>query len=574
MLSKLKFQNILPNSKNITKFTSKFFAGKEIIHGENARKLMLVGVNKLADAVQVTLGPKGRNVILDQSFGDPKITKDGVTVAKHIEFSNKFVNLGASLVKQVANRANNEAGDGTTTATILAREIFKQGCKAVTSGMNPMDIRRGMMIAVEKIEEYLKQKSKKINTKDDLARVATISANNDKQIGELIASIMHKVGSEGTINVQTGRTLEHEVEYVEGLKFDRGYISPYFVTDAKTQKCEYENPHILILENKVSDIGSLATFLEYSVKLQKPMVIICEDVESEALAMLIINRLKANLKVVAVKAPGFGDNRKNMLYDIAISTGATVISEEVGLTLQNTQPQDVLGTSKKVIITKDDTIIMEGKGDKAALDERINQIKENISKTTSDYDREKLEERLAKLTGGVAVLKVGGASETEVNELKDRINDALCATKAAVAEGIVSGGGTALLYASKVLKNVKLDNFDQQQGINIVAEAIKQPCIAICNNAGLSGVLIANQLLEQNNENFGMDAFSGEKCDLIKAGVLDPTKVVRTAIVGAVRVSSLMLTTEAMVVDEPKKDEKGNRPNIPGYNAAGEEDEY
>jgi chaperonin GroEL len=342
MLSRINFQNLMNKSKlssfNYLK-SYKTFAGKEIVHGEQARKLMLVGVNKLADAVQVTLGPKGRNVILDQSFGDPKITKDGVTVAKHIEFSNKFVNLGASLVKQVANRANNEAGDGTTTATILAREIFKQGCKSVTSGMNPMDIRRGMMVAVEKVEDYLRNRSTKITTKEDLARVATISANNDKQIGELIAEIMHRVGAEGTINVQTGKTLEHEVEYVEGFKFDRGYISPYFVTDQKSQKCEYDNPLILILENKVNDIQSLATYLEYAVKLQKPMLIICEDVESEALAMLIINRLKANLKIVAVKAPGFGDNRKNQLYDIAISTGATVISEEVGLSLGNTNPQ-------------------------------------------------------------------------------------------------------------------------------------------------------------------------------------------------------------------------------------------
>jgi chaperonin GroEL len=374
MLSRLRFNSIYQTSKNNLNLKSSFnslfktskynFAGKEIVHGDKARKLMLIGVNKLADAVQVTLGPKGRNVILDQSFGDPKITKDGVTVAKHIEFSNKLINLGASLVKQVANRANNEAGDGTTTATILAREIYKQGCKSVTSGMNPMDIRRGMMIAVEKIEEYLSKKSKKIANKEDLVRVATISANNDKQLVELIATIMHKVGPEGTINVQNGKTLEHEVEYVEGLKFDRGYISPYFVTDSKSQKCEYDNPLILILENKVQDIQSLATFLEHAVKLAKPLVIICEDVESEALAMLILNRLKANLKVVAVKSPGFGDNRKNMLYDIGVATGATVISEEIGLTLGNTKPEEVLGTSKKVIITKDDTIIIEGQGDK------------------------------------------------------------------------------------------------------------------------------------------------------------------------------------------------------------------
>lgn len=339
MLSKIKFQKSIKSLFTASKFN---FAGKEIVHGEKARRYMLTGVNKLADAVQVTLGPKGRNVILDQSFGDPKITKDGVTVAKHIEFSNKLINLGASLVKQVANRANNEAGDGTTTATILAREIFKQGCKSVTSGMNPMDVRRGMMIAVEKIEEYLAKKSKKIATKEDLAQVATISANGDKQLGNLIATIMDKVGAEGTINVQTGKTLEHEVEYVEGLKFDRGYISPYFVTDAKTQKCEYDNPAVLILEGKVGDIQSLAKFLEYTVKIQKPMLIICEDVESEALAVLIINRLKANLKVVAVKSPGFGDNRKNMLNDLAVATGATVISEEIGLSLSNTEPESNL----------------------------------------------------------------------------------------------------------------------------------------------------------------------------------------------------------------------------------------
>jgi chaperonin GroEL len=363
MLSKLRFLNKV-SYPSLYKYQNKFFAGKEIVHGERARKYMLQGVNKLADAVQVTLGPKGRNVILDQNFGDPKITKDGVTVAKHIEFSNKLINLGASLVKQVANRANNEAGDGTTTATILAREIFKQGCKSVTAGMNPMDIRRGMIIAVEKVEEYLRSISKKVTSKEDLVQVATISANNDQQLGSLIAEIMHKVGAEGTINVQTGKTLEHEVEYVEGLKFDRGYISPYFITDAKTQRVEYDNPYILVLENKVSDIQSLAKYLEFSMQRQKPLLIITEDVESEALAMLIINRLKANLKVCAVKSPGFGDNRKNMLYDIGISTGATVISEEIGMSLQNSEPEQVFGTCKKIVITKDDTILIEGRGDK------------------------------------------------------------------------------------------------------------------------------------------------------------------------------------------------------------------
>jgi chaperonin GroEL len=353
------------SSRNFLVSTSrKFFAGKQIVHGDKARNLMLQGVNQLADAVQVTLGPKGRNVIIDQNYGDPKITKDGVTVAKNIEFADKFKNLGASLVKQVANRANNEAGDGTTTATILAREIFTQGCKSVTSGMNPMDIRRGMMHAVDIIEEHLSKSSKKISTKEDLARVATISANNDVAIGELIATIMHKVGPEGTINVQTGKTLEHEVEYVEGIKFDRGFISPYFVTDAKNQKCEYENPLILILENKVSDFAALAKFLEFSLQQQRPLLIITEDLESEVLASLIINRLKGNLKVCAVKSPGFGDNRKNMLQDIAISTGATVISEEIGMTLNNSEPSQVVGSCKKIVVTKDDTIIIEGSGER------------------------------------------------------------------------------------------------------------------------------------------------------------------------------------------------------------------
>ncbi len=566
--------NPLKNTKLLYQSPHSHFSGKEIVHGEQARKLMLRGVNKLANAVQVTLGPKGRNVILDQSFGDPKITKDGVTVAKHIEFSDKFMNLGASLVKQVANRANNEAGDGTTTATILAREIFKQGCKSVTSGMNPMDIRRGMMLAVEKVEEYLNKNSKKISSLEDYIKVATISANNEAETGTLIATIMHKVGAEGTINVQSGRTLEHEVEYVEGLKFDKGYISPYFVTDQKTQKCEYTDPVILVMENKIEDIASLAPYLEYSVKSQKPMLLLTDDVESEALGMLIVNRLKANLKVVAVKAPGFGDHRKAVLYDIAIATGAQVISEDIGLTLSNTRPEDVLGTCKKIVVTKEDTIIIEGNGDKIKLQERLSQIKDNARKSGNDYEIEKYEERIARLTGGVAVLKVGGASEVEVNELKDRIDDALCATRAAASEGIVPGGGLALLYASKeVLSTVKCKNFDMQNGVNIVAEAMLKPCIAICDNAGLSGVLVASQLLEQEDSRYGIDAQSGEMCDMIDSGIIDPTKVVRTALVGAVRVASLMLTTEAMVVDEPELSKIYSRPLIPGYKSVGYENE-
>ena len=543
-------------SRNMFNLPLCYFSGKQIVHGEKARRYMLEGVNRLADAVKVTLGPKGRNVIIDQEHGEPKITKDGVTVAKQIEFSNKLINLGASLVKQVASRAASEAGDGTTTATILARELFKEGCKSVTSGMNPMDIRKGMLIAVEKVEEYLKKKSISIKTKEDLEKVATISANNDPETGKLIADILYKIGPEGTINVQNGKTLKHEVEYVEGIKFDSGYISPYFITNGKNQKCEFENCYVLMTENKINDMQALAKVLEFCVMKQKPLLIICEELESEVLAMLIINRIKANLKVCAVKTPGYAEVRKNFLSDFALATGATVLSEEAGLTLQGSQPEKVLGMVKKAIVTKEDTILIEGYGDKTKVKERIQLIKDQIPKTTSDYDRDRLNERLGKLTGGVAILKVGGASETEVNELKDRIDDAICATKAASAEGIVPGGGSALLYASKTLEDIKLPNLDMQYGVKIVKDALRAPCKAICDNAGLSGELISNQLLSQSNENVGIDAQTGKKGDMIKKGIIDPTKVVRTAVVGAVKISSMMLTTEAMIVDEVKKEDK------------------
>lgn len=523
---------------------------------------MLNGVNKLADAVQVTLGPKGRNVIIDQNFGDPKITKDGVTVAKSIEFACKHENLGAQLVKQVANRANNESGDGTTTATILARDIFSKGCQAIASGMNPMDIRRGMMLAIEKVEEHLKKISKPIKSNDDLARVATISANNDTETGGLISTILNKIGKDGTINVQTGKSLTNEIEYVEGFKFDRGYISPYFVTDAKSQVCEYENPVILIIEEKFSNFDqNFLKYVEYAKG--RPIVIIAEDVESEALTAMIINRLKNNFKIVAVKSPGFGDNRKNVLYDIAISTGGAVLSEEMGSNLSNTEPQDALGTCKRILITKDDTIIFQGAGSKEAIAERIENIREQKAKSTSDYDKEKMDERLGRLTEGVAILKVGGASETEVNELKDRIQDAICATKCAVSEGIVPGGGSALLYASKVVSTLKGHNQDEQTGINIIRESLKAPCIAICNNAGYNGALIADRLLTQDDFEQGFDALNGETCNMIQKGILDPTKVVRTAIVGACRVASLMLTTEGMITEEPKKEDKDKRAEAP-----------
>lgn len=559
-----KFNRAVPST-----FHSFFlFSSKEIILGESARKFMLQGVNKLADAVEVTLGPRGRNVIIDQEFGEPKITKDGVTVAKQIEFSNKLMNLGASLVKQVANRTANEAGDGTTTATILARELFKEGCKSITSGMNPMDVRKGMIYAVEQIEEYLKKRSIKINTKEELVRVATISANNDREIGQLIGNILEKIGNEGSINVQSGKTLKHEVEYVEGIKFNQGYISPYFVTDGKTQKCEFDNAYILICENKISDIQALAKILEYCVAKQRPLLMICEDVESEALAMLIINRLKANLKVCAVKTPGFAEARKNLLSDFALATGATVLSDDTGMNLENVKPENVLGFTKKAIITKDDTMLIEGAGDKEKVKERIALIKELMKTANSDYDKDKLKERLGKLTGGVAILKVGGASETEVNELKDRIDDAICATKAASLEGIVPGGGSALLYASKVLDGIKLDNLDQQYGVKIVQNALKIPCKSICKNAGLSGELLSNQLLSQKDENLGVDAQTGKICNMIEKGIVDPTKVVKTAIVGAVKITSMMLTTEAMIVDEPKREEKrtGNKSESEEYN--------
>ena len=530
-----------------------FATGKSVLHGVKARNQMLRGVNKLADAVQVTLGPRGRNVIIDQNFGEPKITKDGVTVAKAIDFTCKYENLGASLVKQVANRANNEAGDGTTTATILAREIYSKGCKAIASGMNPMEIRQGIMLAVEKVEEYLKKISQPIHSNEELSRVACISTNNDAELGELIAGILNKIGRDGTINVQTGKSLTNEVEYVEGFKFDRGYISPYFVTDNKTHVCEYENPLILILEEKFQNFDqNFLKFVNYAKG--RPIVIIAEDVESEALTAMILNRLKSGFKIVAVKSPGFGDNRKNTLYDLAITTGGAVLSEEMGSNMTNTEPQDCFGSCKRIVITKDDTIIFQGAGTKEAVAERVETIRDQKQRTTSDYDKEKFDERLGRLTQGVAILKVGGASETEVNELKDRVNDAICATKAAVAEGIVPGGGVALLYATKVLADLKGENQGVQTGINIIKDALKVPCTAICNNAGDTGILIAAQLLQEGNVNKGYNALTGQYCDMLKSGIIDPTKVVRTAIVGASRVSSLMLTTEGMITEEPKKE--------------------
>eukprot|EP00343_Euplotes_focardii_P009876 CAMPEP_0205824664 /NCGR_PEP_ID=MMETSP0206-20130828/22072_1 /ASSEMBLY_ACC=CAM_ASM_000279 /TAXON_ID=36767 /ORGANISM="Euplotes focardii, Strain TN1" /LENGTH=562 /DNA_ID=CAMNT_0053122997 /DNA_START=43 /DNA_END=1731 /DNA_ORIENTATION=+ len=526
-----------------------FFGSKDIRFGTDARTLMLKGADDLADAVQVTLGPRGRNVIIDSTFGNPKITKDGVTVAKSIEFKNRYHNMGASLIKQVANQANDKAGDGTTTATVLARAIYKEGCKSVAAGMNPMDLRRGVQLAVNAVADHLSEISTPVSGKDAIQSVATISANNDKHIGELIATIFDKIGREGTITVQDGKTLDVEVEYVEGLKFDRGYISPYFVTDTKNQKVELENPLILLVDKKVSTIQSLLKHLEHASQQQKPILIIAEDVESEALATLVINKLRGGLRVCAVKSPGFGDNRKATMQDIAVSTGATLISEEVGINLEESTA-DVLGTAKKIIITKDDTIILGGQGEKADIDERIDAIKQEIHNTTSDYAKEKAQERLGKLTGGVAVIKVGGSSDVEVSELKDRIDDALCATRAAIDEGIVPGGGVALLNSIRALEKIKGENFDQDIGIKIIKEAIKMPCKIICDNAGFEGSVVVDRLQSETDINVGFDASKGDYTNLLDRGIIDPTKVVRTAIVDSAGIASLMITSEAMIVEE------------------------
>ncbi|KAK9805450.1 hypothetical protein WJX73_008571 [Symbiochloris irregularis] len=547
------------------------YAAKEVKFGVDCRAAILSGIDRLADAVQVTLGPKGRNVVIEQAYGGPKITKDGVTVAKAIEFKDKFQNVGASLIKQVASATNDVAGDGTTTATVLARAIFGEGCKSVAAGMNPMDLRRGITIAVETVVKNLKQRSAMISTTSEIAQVGTISANGEKEIGELIARAMERVGKEGVITVADGKTLENELEVVEGMRFDRGYISPYFVTDGKTMKCELEDPYILIAEKKISGLGPLLPVLEGVVKSQRPLVIIAEDVESEALATLLLNKLRAGVKLAAVKAPGFGDSRKANLADIACLTGGTVISEDVGLTLEKTEI-GMLGRARKVTISKDDTIILDGLGEKSAISERCDQIRQSLDTSTSDYDREKLQERLAKLSGGVAVLKIGGGSEVEVGEKKDRVTDALNATKAAVEEGIVPGGGVALLYASRNLDEVKdkLTNFDQQIGVQIVQSALKMPLKTIADNAGVEGAVIIGKLLEKSaadgtSASLGYNAATGVYEDLVKAGIIDPLKVVRTALLDAASVSSLLTTSECIIVDAPQKE----APAMPGGGMGG-----
>ncbi|GMN61441.1 hypothetical protein TIFTF001_030529 [Ficus carica] len=549
------------------------YAAKDIKFGVEARSLMLKGVEELADAVKVTMGPKGRNVVIEQSFGAPKVTKDGVTVAKSIEFKDKVQNVGASLVKQVANATNDVAGDGTTCATVLTRAIFTEGCKSVAAGMNAMDLRRGISMAVDSVVTNLKSRARMISTSEEIAQVGTISANGEREIGELIAKAMEKVGKEGVITISDGKTLYNELEVVEGMKLDRGYISPYFITNQKTQKCELEDPLILIHEKKISSINAVVKVLELALKRQRPLLIVSEDVESDALATLILNKIRAGIKVCAIKAPGFGENRKASLQDLSVLTGGEVITEELGLNLEKVD-LDMLGSCKKVTVSKDDTVILDGAGDKKSIEERCEQIRSAIENTTSDYDKEKLQERLAKLSGGVAVLKIGGASEAEVSEKKDRVTDALNATKAAVEEGIVPGGGVALLYASKELEKLQTANFDQKIGVQIIQNALKTPVHTIASNAGVEGAVVVGKLLEQDNPDLGYDAAKGEYVDMVKAGIIDPLKVIRTALVDAASVSSLMTTTEAVVVELPKddkenSDQQGRRENSDEQGAGG-----
>ena len=522
-------------------------------HGD-ARDRMLKGVNILADAVKVTLGPKGRNVVLDKSFGAPRITKDGVSVAKEIELEDKFENMGAQLIAEAAKKQNDQAGDGTTTATVLAQAIVKEGVKAVAAGMNPMDLKRGIDKACTAVVEDLKGRAKPVKTNDEIAQVGTISANGDREIGEKIAEAMEKVGKEGVITVEESKSMELELDVVEGMQFDRGYLSPYFVTDSEKMVCDLEDPYILLHESKLSSLQSMLPVLEAVVQSNRPLLIIAEDIEGEALATLVVNKLRGGLKVAAVKAPGFGDRRKAMLEDMAILTGGELVSEDLGIKLENVT-LDMLGTAKKVRITKDETTIIDGAGDKDSIDARCNQIRAQVDATSSDYDKEKLQERLAKLAGGVAVIKVGGATEIEVKERKDRVDDAMHATRAAVEEGIVAGGGSALLYGTASLADLKGDNNDQQVGIDIVRRAIQAPVRQIAENAGVEGTIVVGKLQDQKSTDFGYNAQTDEYCDLVKAGIIDPVKVVRTALLDGASVAGLLITTEAMVTDVP--DEKG-----------------
>ena len=528
-------------------------APKDVKFGSDARSRMLEGVDILANAVKVTLGPKGRNVVLEKSFGAPRITKDGVTVAKDIELKDKFQNMGAQMVREVASKANDTAGDGTTSATVLAQAIAQEGSKAVAAGMNPMDLKRGIDMAVEAVVSSLETQSKKITTSDEVAQVGTISANGEAEIGKMIAEAMERVGNEGVITVEEAKSLETELDVVEGMQFDRGYLSPYFVTDGEKMRATLEEPYILLHEKKLSNLQDMLPILEKVVQSGRPLLIIAEDIEGEALATLVVNRLRAGLKVAAVKAPGFGDRRKAMLEDIAILTNGTVISEEVGIKL-DAVTLDMLGSAKRVEITKEETTIVDGSGEKGDIDARCNQIRAQAEETSSDYDREKLQERLAKLAGGVAVIRVGGATELEVKERKDRVDDAMHATRAAVQEGIVPGGGVALVKSVAALESVKPENNDQEVGVNIVRRALQAPARQIANNAGADGAVIVGKLMEGTDATVGYNAQSGEFTDLIKAGVIDPTKVVRSSLQNAASVAGLLITTEAMVgdLDDPK----------------------
>jgi len=538
-------------------------AAKDVRFSTDARDKMLRGVDILANAVRVTLGPKGRNVILDKSFGAPRITKDGVTVAKEIELEDKFENMGAQMVREVASKTNDTAGDGTTTATVLAHAIVKEGAKAVAAGMNPMDLKRGVDMAVIEAVKDIAHRSKKIKDSAEIAQVGTISSNGDKSIGKMIAEAMQKVGNEGVITVEEAKSLETELDVVEGMQFDRGYLSPYFITNAEKMVAELEEPSILLHEKKLSSLQALLPLLEAVVQSGKPLLIVSEDVEGEALATLVVNKLRGGLKVTAVKAPGFGDRRKAMLEDIAVLTGGQVISEDLGIKLENVT-LDMLGKAKRVRIEKENTTIIDGAGAKEDIQGRIAQIRQQIEETTSDYDREKLQERLAKLAGGVAVIRVGGSTEVEVKERKDRVDDATHATRAAVEEGVVPGGGVALLYAAKALDGLTPENSDQKVGIDIVRRALQAPVRQVAENAGNEGSVVVGKLLDSKDPNYGFDAQSGEYVDMVKAGIIDPTKVVRLALQNAASVAGLLVTTEAMVADKPEKKAASGMPHDHG----------
>jgi len=543
-------------------------AAKEVKFGADARERMLRGVDILANAVKVTLGPKGRNVVIDKSFGAPRTTKDGVTVAKEIELEDKFENMGAQMVREVASKTNDLAGDGTTTATVLAQSIVREGGKSVAAGMNPMDLKRGVDLAVAAAIEDLTKRSKKIKTSEEVAQVGTISANGEGEIGQMIAQAMQKVGNEGVITVEEAKTAETELDVVEGMQFDRGYLSPYFITNADKMVTEMEDPYILLHEKKLSNLQAILPLLEATVQSSRPLLIIAEDVEGEALATLVVNKLRGGLKVAAVKAPGFGDRRKAMLVDIAVLTGGQVISEDLGIKLENVT-LDMLGRAKRVSIDKEDTTIVDGAGKKVDIEARCKQLRKQVEDTTSDYDREKLQERLAKLSGGVAVIKVGGSTETEVKERKDRVDDALNATRAAVEEGIVPGGGVALLRAKKVVDALTDPNPDIMAGIKIVSKALEAPIRQIVTNAGVEGSIVVGKVLEKTG-NFGFNAQTEEYCDMVAGGIMDPTKVVRIALQDAASVAALLITTEAMVAEAPKKDTgAGAMPQMPGGGMGG-----